>query len=204
MLKSELLELLKDIEETADVDEVVRENYLTLDNFKSKLEESEFKSFLDSEKDKHSSKAINTAIENFKKKDMQKLVDAEVLKRTGVNETPEQKAIKEMQLELETMRKEKAHAEMVSKYKDVFNEKKIPSKLVDYLLAEDDDITNANIDLFEESMNVYIEEKVKERIKDTSYVPPKGGETNNTYEALFKNADNMTPEQIAEQFNQIK
>lgn len=172
MLKSELLELVKDIDDSTDIDEVVSKNYLTLDNFKSKLDESEFKSFLDSQKDKHSSKAIATALENFKAKDMQKLIDAEVLKRTGDNETPEHKQIRELQQQFEALQKEKTHAEMVSKYKDVLNEKKIPSQLVDFLLADDEDITNANIDLFENSMKTFIDSKVEERMKDTSYTPP--------------------------------
>jgi len=172
MLKSELLELVKDIDDSTDIDEVVSKSYLTLDNFKSKLDESEFKSFLDSQKDKHSSKAIATALENFKTKDMQKLIDAEVLKRTGDNETPEQKQIRELQQQFEALQKEKTHAEMVSKYKDVLNEKKIPSQLVDFLLADDEDITNANIDLFENSMKTFIDSKVEERMKDTSYTPP--------------------------------
>lgn len=172
MLKSELLELVKDMDDNTDVDEVVSKSYLTLDNFKSKLDESEFKSFMDSEKDKHSSKAIATALENFKTKDMQKLIDAEVLKRTGDNETPEQKQIRELQQQFEALQKEKTHAEMVSKYKDVLNEKKIPSQLVDFLLADDEDITNANIDLFENSMKAFVDAKVEERMKDTSYTPP--------------------------------
>lgn len=172
MLKSELLELVKDMDDNTDVDEVVSKSYLTLDNFKSKLDESEFKSFMDSEKDKHSSKAIATALENFKTKDMQKLIDAEVLKRTGDNETLEQKQIHELQQQFEALQKEKTHAEMVSKYKDVLNEKKIPSQLVDFLLADDEDITNANIDLFENSMKAFVDAKVEERMKDTSYTPP--------------------------------
>lgn len=177
MLKSELLELVKDMDDNTNIDEVVSKNYLTLDNFKSKLDESEFKSFMDSEKDKHSSKAIATALENFKTKDMQKLIDAEVLKRTGDNETPEQKQIRELKQQFEALQKEKTHAEMVSKYKDVLNEKKIPSQLVDFLLADDEDTTNANIDLFENSMKAFVDAKVEERMKDTSYTPPenKGG-----------------------------
>lgn len=172
MLKSDLLELVKEMDDSTDIDEVVSKNYLTLDNFQSKLQESEFKSFMDSEKDKHSSKAIATALENFKTKDMQRLIDAEVLKRTGDNETPEQKQIRELQQQFEALQKEKTHAEMVSKYKDVLNEKKIPSQLIDFLLADDDDITKANIDLFENSMNLFIDSKVEERMKDTSYTPP--------------------------------
>lgn len=174
MLKSELLELVKDIEDSADVDEVVSKSYLNLDNFKAKLEEADFKSFMDSEKDKHSSKAIQTALENFKNKDMQKLIDAEVMKRTGKNESPEQKKIRELEEQFANLQKQKVHAEMVSKYKDVLTEKQIPTSLIDFILGDDDEVTKANIDLFENSMKQYIDNKVQERIKGNSYTPPKG------------------------------
>ena len=73
MLKSELIELIKDMDDSADIDEVVSPQYLNLDNIKNISENNkDIKSWLDSEKDKHSSKATKTAIENFKKKDMQK------------------------------------------------------------------------------------------------------------------------------------
>lgn len=201
MLKSELLELVKDIDDSTDIDEVVSKSYLTLDNFKSKLDESEFKSFLDSQKDKHSSKAIATALENFKTKDMQKLIDAEVLKRTGDNETPEQKQIRELQQQFEALQKEKTHAEMVSKYKDVLNEKKIPSQLVDFLLADDEDITNANIDLFENSMKAFVDSKVEERMKDTSYTPPKN--KGDVGKLTMEDLKNMTPDEINENWERI-
>lgn len=192
MLKSELLDLLKDIQDDTDIDEIVSQNYLNLDNFKKKLEEAEFKSFMDSEKDKHSAKAIATALDNFKKKDMQKLIDAEVLKKTGDNETPEQKKIRELEEQFANLQKEKAKSEMISKYKDVLTEKHIPTNLIDFLLGEDDDLTNANIDLFENSMKEYIDNKVNDRIKDSSYIPPKGDNKKTgkiSYEDVLENPD---------------
>ncbi|MBT2157954.1 DUF4355 domain-containing protein [Clostridioides difficile] len=69
-------------------------------------------------------------------------------------------------------KKEKQYAEKVSKYKDILVEKKIPTNLIEYLLSDDDDKTNANIEIFENSMKQYVQSKVDERIKDGSYVPP--------------------------------
>ncbi len=42
---------------------------------------------------------------------MQTLISAEVLKRTGANETEEQKAIRELRESLNKLEKEKQHAE---------------------------------------------------------------------------------------------
>lgn len=194
MLKSELIELIKDMDDSADIDEVVSPQYLNIDNIKNISETNkDIKSWLDSEKDKHSSKATKTAIENFKKKDMQKLIDAKVLELTGDNETPEQKRIKELELKFAEQEKATKKAQMVSKFKDVLNEKRIPSNMIDFLLSDDEDVTNANISLFEESMVSYINNKVNERVGGTKDPQPRDREHKKyTMEDLSK----MTPEEI--------
>ena len=188
MKKKDLLELLNDIDEDGNIDEILQEtdlykSSLTLDNFKQKVAtDKEFKSFLDSEKDKHADKVLKT----FKANNLEKLIDAEVLKRTGKNETPEQKAIRELQEQLANMGKEKEKAERIAKYKDVLAEKKIPSNLTSFILGEDDEVTEANINIFEDAMKTYVESKVKERLKDSKYTPPKSGEKKITRDEFNK------------------
>ena len=43
------------------------------------------------------------------------------------------------------------------------------------LLAEDDETTGANIELFENSMKQYIETGIKAKLGDSEYTPPTGG-----------------------------
>ena len=188
MKKKDLLELLVDIEEDGIVDEILQgtdlyKSRLSLDSFKDLVAtDREFKSFLDSEKDKHADKVLKT----FKANNLEKLIEAEVLKRTGKTETPEQKAIRELQEQLANMGKEKEKAERVAKYKDVLVKKKIPSQLSDFILGEDDDVTDANINIFEDAMKTYVENKVKERLKDSKYTPPKSGEKKMTRDEFNK------------------
>lgn len=188
MKKKDLLELLVDIEEDGIVDEILQgtdlyKSRLSLDSFKDLVAtDKEFKSFLDSEKDKHADKVLKT----FKANNLEKLIDAEVLKRTGKNETPEQKAIRELQEQLANMGKEKEKAERIAKYKDVLAEKKIPSNLTSFILGEDDEVTEANINIFEDAMKTYVENKVKERLKDSKYTPPKSGEKKMTRDEFNK------------------
>lgn len=186
MKKSELLKLIESIEGDIDLVEV-----------------KEFKSWLDSEKDKHSSKSTNTALDNFKKNDMQKLIDAEILKRNP-SKTPEQIKIEELESKFREMEKAKSRAEMTAKFKDTLTEKNIPSKMIDFLLADDEDVTNANISLFEENMKSYIDKQVENRITDTSYTPPTGGTANKTYEDLLNGADSLSTEQIMKMLNDMK
>ena len=188
MKKKDLLELLVDIEEDGIVDEILQgtdlyKSRLSLDSFKDLVAtDREFKSFLDSEKDKHADKVLKT----FKANNLEKLIEAEVLKRTGKTETPEQKAIRELQEQLANMGKEKEKAERIAKYKDVLVKKKIPSQLSDFILGEDDDVTDANINIFEDAMKTYVESKVKERLKDSKYTPPKSGEKKITRDEFNK------------------
>ena len=173
MLKSELLALINEADDNADIDEIILSN-----GFAKPITDVEgLNKLLESDKSLQGlfDKKVTTGIENFKKNGMQKIIEAEVLKRTGKNETPEQKEIRELKERLDKADKEKAKAEMISKYKDVLTEKKIPSKMIDFLLAQDDETTEANIELFENSMKQYIETGIKAKLGDSEYTPPTGG-----------------------------
>ena len=173
MLKSELLALINEADDNADIDEIILSN-----GFAKPITDVEgLNKLLESDKSLQGlfDKKVTTGIENFKKNGMQKIIEAEVLKRTGKNETPEQKEIRELKERLDKADKEKAKAEMISKYKDVLTEKKIPSNMIDFLLAQDDETTEANIELFENSMKQYIETGIKEKLGDSEYTPPVGG-----------------------------
>ena len=173
MLKSELLALINEADDNADIDEIILSN-----GFAKPITDVEgLNKLLESDKSLQGlfDKKVTTGIENFKKNGMQKIIEAEVLKRTGKNETPEQKEIRELKERLDKADKEKAKAEMISKYKDVLAEKKIPSNMIDFLLAQDDETTGANIELFENSMKQYIETGIKAKLGDSEYTPPTGG-----------------------------
>lgn len=169
MLKSELLELIKDIEDNNEIDEIITGNGFSksisnMEDFNKLLENNkEIQGLVDGK--------ITKGIDTFKNTGMQKLIDAEVLKRTNKEETPEQKEIRELKERLDRADKEKSRAEMVSKYKDILTEKKIPSNLIDFVLGEDEDTTKANITLFENSMKGYIDSQVNDRLNG-GYKPP--------------------------------
>ena len=86
MNKTELLKLIENIGDEDSVDETLSQSdfaksltsgSLTLNAFKDKLTDPEFKSFLDSTKDTH----FNTALETWKANNLQKIIDAEMLAR---------------------------------------------------------------------------------------------------------------------------
>lgn len=170
MLKKELLEKIKEIDENKDIDEIILSN-----GFAKPITDVEgFNKLLASNKEIQGlvDQKVTKGIETFKTNSMERLIEAEVLKRTNKEETPEQKAIRELQEKLTDMEKEKTKAEMVSKFKDTLAEKKIPGDMINFMLGDDDETTNANITLFEKSMKDYIDNQVNERLNG-GYKPPK-------------------------------
>ena len=198
MLKSELINLINDIEDDKEIDKIILSN-----GFAKPLDTDGFKELLASNKDIQGlvDSKVTKGIETFKTNTMPKLIDAEVLKRSGAAETPEAKAIRELQEKLEKMEKEKVRAEMVAKFKDTLVEKNIPGTLIDFVLGENEEATNANITLFENSMQSYVNNQVQNKLNN-GYKPPKEEEpaAAKTYESLLQN-DNLSMDEALEYFN---
>lgn len=199
MLKSELLNLINEVEDDKDIDEIILSN-----GFAKPITDIEgFNKLLASNKDIQGlmDGKVTKAIDTFKSNTMPKLIEAEVLKATNKKETPEQKKIRELEERLDKADKKSARAEMVSKFKDILTEKNIPVNLIDFVLGEDEEATNANITLFENSMQSYINSQVQSKLNG-GYKPPKkeGIATVKTYESLLQN-DNLSMEEALEYFN---
>lgn len=177
MLKKDLIKLIENIEDENSVDEVLSksdfaksllQSGLTLNAFKEKMNEPEFKSYLDSVKDKHFDKALET----WKSNNLQTLINDEVLKATGKKKTPEQLKIEELEKKMLESEAKAQKAEKVAKYKDVLAENKIPMEMIDYFLTDDDETTNTRIDNFKVFVDEIVNTNVKEKIASGSYTPP--------------------------------
>ncbi|WP_434305906.1 DUF4355 domain-containing protein [Clostridium botulinum] len=186
MLKSELLKLIENIEDNSSIDEVLQDtdfakSMLSLDKFKELVATNkDFKSFLDSEKDKHSSKSLET----WKANNIEKLINEEIRKR---NPQKDEKDIvlEELQRKIEAMEKEKQYEKLKNVALKQATEKKLPNELVDYFIGQNEETTINNLTKLEEIFNSKLETVVQERLKGSSYTPPKGGgepTTSNPYE----------------------
>lgn len=187
MNKADLLNLINTMEDTEDIDNVLVATDLfkgatSLDAFKNLVgTNKDFKSYFDSEKDKHSTKAIATAVDNFKAKDMKAIIDAEVAKATG----GKQKSALEIRIEeLEAKEiakdKELAAAKRLNKYKDILAEKGLNDFSDNILRFEDEDAINAEIENFNSKFESVVNKRVEAKIKGGSYTPPGNAENNKT------------------------
>lgn len=166
------------IEQNKDSEDV--KNFLngfsSLDVFKNKINDPDFKSFIDSEKDKHSSKSLET----WKQNNLQKLID-EAVKKANPTETDEQKKIRELTERIDKAEKEKTHESLRNKALKIASDKKLPSELVDFFIGQDEETTTKNLESLENVLNTKVNALAEERLKG-GYKPPKGNKNLNDTE----------------------
>ena len=178
MLKSELLDKLKDIKDDEDINETIlgledfakSSNDITLEDFKELLANNkEIKGYYTSSLDSARSKAVET-YKNGKGKEAIENAIAEALKNKGNEGLSEAEIqLKELQAKFEAMEKEKVRAEMSAKYSKVLGEKGLSTDLIDFVLADTDELTTANIDKIGSIINNVTNNKVKEKVYGNSY-----------------------------------
>ena len=171
MLKKDLIKLIDTLKDEDDVDEAVKGSELVkklsgLEAFKSKMNDSDFKSFMDSEKDKHLTKGIET----FKTNNLGALVDAEVKKKFPTKD-PNELAMENMKAEMEKMKTESSTKDLKTNALKMLSDKKLPTDLVDYFIGADEASTTDNLTKFEGILNSSVASMVAEKLKG-GYVPP--------------------------------
>lgn len=192
MIKTELLKLLENIEDGADINEIILGNdefkqsvqldisKVTIDEFKKILEENQtIKGYNQSQIDS----AVSKGVASYEEKTLPKKVEEELKKANNKDKTPEQIALEELQQKFNALEAEKTKAEMSSKYTKVLTEKGLNIDLIDFILGADDEATNSNIEKLSGIISAIADSKVAEKIKDTAYNPPTGGggETKNPW-----------------------
>ena len=181
MLKKELAELLKNMKDEDNIDETLKKaepvmalvnGGLTLEAFKKKLTDSDFKAYMDSEKDKHHTKALDT----WKTNNLQKLVDEEYSKKHP-EETKDLAAIKlaEVMKKLEDSEKANKVEKVRNTITKSLTDKKLPIGLADFIVNEDEAKANAALTAFENIFKDHDTGLKENFIKGNIYIPG-GGE----------------------------
>jgi hypothetical protein len=195
MNKKELKAWLDGLENLGDDDSIdeefsktelvkkLKDGTLTLENFKAKMSDGEFKSFIDSLKDTH----FNTALETWKKNHLQKLID-DAVSKANPQETEEQKMIRELRERIEKTEAESAKKDLRAKAIQIANDKKVPLKLVDYFLGQDEETTTKNFNSFNEIFNSSLSSAIEEKLKG-GYKPPTGDPTPPVDESKMSDAE---------------
>lgn len=177
MLKKELLELIKDAKDDENIDSLVSnsdlaksliQSGLTLDAFKGKLKEKEFKAFLESENDKHFNKALNTWKENNLEKELEPFIKE---KYPDLITDPTQKELAELKKQLAEEKAANARKDLLAQAIGYAKDKKLPNSIVEKCLGEDFDKTKEIIDAVSKDWSEGLEAIATEKMKKSSYVP---------------------------------
>ena len=181
MKKSEFINLFADLADDADIDETLDgtelvksfiNKGLTLDAFKSKLKEKDFKAFLEGEGGKDFEKRLKEWKKNNLEKELEPFIQE---KYPDLVTDPTQKKILELEKKLADEQKANARKDLITEAIKYATEKKIPSNLVENFLGEDLEKTKVNLDSFVESINPCVQEQVDERLGASSWVPGGNG-----------------------------
>ena len=179
MLKSELLEKLKDIAEDADVNETIlgMDDFaksseidvtkITLDDYKNMLANNEIvKAYFTSQLDSGISKAVNSHDQKFMKDKFPKLLEEEVQKKLNADLTPEQQQIRKLQEKIEKMELEKTKAELLEANRNKLKGQGLDTSLAKYINSDDD------ITFFKELISNSVQAGIKEKLGNSNYKPP--------------------------------
>lgn len=182
MKKSELLKLIqsaKDDEDInsllggTDIEETFKASGLTLEAFKGKLKDKDFKAFLESENDKYFTKALNTWKENNLEKELEPFIKD---KYPELVTDPMAKKLAELEKQLADEKAANARKDLLTQAMKYAADKKLPASIVEKCLGEDIDKTKEFIDVVSKDWSDGLEAIATEKMKGSAYVPGKGSD----------------------------
>ena len=193
MLKSELLEKLKDIAEDADINETIlnMEDFaksskvdvkkLTIDDYKNMLANNPVvKAYYQSSFDSAVGRAVTNHDEKFKREKLPGIIEEAVKAKASEGLTPEQKQLRELQEQLEQMKLEKAKAELLEANRNKLKGQGLDTSLAKYIENDDD------IAFFKDLIVNSVQAGIKEKLGNSNYKPPvSAGDVNSITKEQF-------------------
>ena len=170
-------------------DESSTNSNITLEEFKSALEGNlEVKGYFDSEVDKTVSKRLDKAVESWKSKNLQNIIEEEINKRYPKKTEAEIK-FEEKVKELEQLQEEKRQLELKIKYQDEISKNGLDPKVLKFVAGSDIESTLSNIKEFKELLNELVENKSKQMVdelfKNNSTIPSRSERISNTTGSMW-------------------
>ena len=179
MLKSELLEKLKDIAEDADVNEAILSiddfaksseidvKKLTIDDYKNMLANNAvIKAYYQSSFDSAVGSAVTKHDEKFKREKLPGIIEDAIKAKANEGLSPEQMQLKELQAQLDAMKAEKEQAELLNANSKKLKEQGLNTDLAKYIKTDDD------IDFFKNLINDSVKTQIQQKLGKSSYKPP--------------------------------
>lgn len=196
MIKTELIELLKDMADDAEVNETIQGiegltktfdfKTIGLDDFKNVLETNDIaKTYFQSSVDSGVGKGVTAYKENFTKNELPKLVEEAIKAKSNEGKSEAEIKLDEALAKIAEMENKNALSEMKAKYTKVLSDKGVKPDLIDFLKLniENDEENNSTIEKVVEYINSSIAEGVKSKFGNNAYTPP--SQDNNNEDSLL-------------------
>lgn len=143
-----------------------------------------FQKWLQSEKDRHFSKGLET----WKENNLSSIVEEEIKKRYP-EETEEQRQLRELKTQLEQLQRERQREAIRNQAYKQASEKGLPLELLDFFVADDEEKTSANLEVFEKVWNAAVQAQVNQMFKANGREPHRSSEpSQNDLEAQYQKA----------------
>lgn len=184
MLKKDLLKLIEKATDEQDIDDLVvgsdlakslQASGLTLEAFKGKMKEKDFKAYLESENDKYHNKALDTWKKNNLEKELEPFIQE---KYPDLVKDPMAKKLAELEKQLADEKAINERKDLLTQAIKYASDKKLPASVIEKCLADDFDKTKEVIDAIATDWTKGIETVATENMKKASYVPGKGTDGN--------------------------
>lgn len=135
----------------------------------------EAKAWLDSIKDKHLQKGLET----WKSNHLEEMINGEIKKRFP-EKSEQELEVERLKAEIGKMKSEKERESLTNKAMQLASEKNLPIDLVGFFIGENEESTVQNLKAFETTFQSAIQKALEERIKSNGYTPPKANGTVDT------------------------
>ena len=179
MKKSELVDLLKDLADDAEIDETVKGNAALAKLFEKGLTLDDVKNFMETNEDgqkylqSYGDKRVTDGIKTWKDKNLQTIINDEVLKATGKKKTPEQLKMEELEKKFNESEAKRIAAENTGKLKDMLTTAGLdPVKTIEFFNINNMDNVEKSIGNFKAIIDEQVKADVKEQMSAGNYTPP--------------------------------
>jgi hypothetical protein len=158
---------------------------VTLDDIKNLASQNEdIQKWLQSEKDSHFSRSLET----WKENNLSSLVEQEV-KKLYPEETEEQRQLRELKSQFDQLQKEKQLETIRNQAYKQATEKGLPVELLDFFVASDAEKTMENLSVLENVFSQAVQNQVNQTFKTNGREPFKANDAQpNSIEAQYQKA----------------
>lgn len=132
--------------------------------------EPDAKAWIDSVKDKHLQKGLET----WKSNHLETMINDEIKKRFP-EKSEQELEVERLKSEINKMKFEKEKETLTNKTMQIASERNLPIELAGFFIGENEESTLENLKVFETAFQGSVQKALEERLKTNGYTPPKAG-----------------------------